>query len=654
MPLSNADLTLIEERASNLAERLSGKYVPIGAGGSNCAIRLARWKQLASGNVPQRFAEMLGSMGKAHVTEADLLAMLGQVTRQREAPEPEWVSFLHEITVATSNAHATGGEKAAIRELHSGTDEHVPYSQLYQPICDLAWARVSSFNPLGAGLLSPKARRGLQGSLLHRLSSIASPALHYVFLVHKSFHESGTAQHVFGVSAATNAGETDDGRRIYKSFVAEQGTDGLSAFFRRYSVAARLMAEVTLMWVQFVREFLQRLQSDQTKLATCFDEGRTAGTVVAIASGVSDPHNGGRSVLILTLRSGTRIVYKPRSMEIDRLFFDLLGELNVLTMSRGLRVLKVLTRGEYGWMEFVRHTPSIDRHVASKFYERAGSLACLLHWLQGIDNHHENLVASGEYPVLVDLECLAHPLGQTELPLGDGATPWNIASSVLRTGLLPLWSRRPLDSTLYDNSGLGAPLSQCSLIPAIRWFNVNTDGMHFKEVQRRVHRPTHHPQFTMGRLALLAFESEILEGYQRMASLLEGLHAIEFCAWRGLIYRAIRRHVRRPTLIYSALSKRSLEPGCLAVGVDRSIELYALPCQGGDEAQRSDEITSMERMDIPYFRVDLSDSNALAHEQNSAGKPHLHNQREVITLSLRRRLLLEEEKITRLGPDNRR
>ena len=254
--------------------------------------------------------------------------------------------------------------------------------------------------------------------------------------------------------------------------------------------------------------------------------------------------------------------------------------------------------------------------------------------------------------MVVDLECLAHPLGQTELPLGDGATPWNIASSVLRTGLLPLWSRRPLDSTFYDNSGLGAPLSQRSLIPTIRWINVNIDGMHFKEVQRRVHRPTHHPQFAKGRLALLAFESEILEGYQRMVDLLEGPHAIKFCAWRGLIYRSIRRHVRRPTLIYSALLRRSLEPGCLAVGVDRSIELYALPCQGGNEAHRSDEIASMERMDIPYFRADLSDSDILAHEQNSAGKPPLHNQREIIGLSLHRRLLLEEEKITRLGPDN--
>ena len=203
MPLSDADSTLIEERASHLSERLSGEYMPVGAGDSDCAVRLARWKQLASGNDPQRFAEMLDSMGKAHATEADLLALLGRVTRQRGAPEPKWVSFLREITVAISNAHSAGGEKAAICELHSGTDDRIPYSQLYQPICDLAWAHVSGFNSLAAGLLSPKAKRGLQGSLLRRLSSIASTALHYVFLVHKSLHESGTAQHVFGVSAAS-------------------------------------------------------------------------------------------------------------------------------------------------------------------------------------------------------------------------------------------------------------------------------------------------------------------------------------------------------------------------------------------------------------------------------------------------------------------
>ena len=38
-----------------------------------------------------------------------------------------------------------------------------------------------------------------------------------------------------------------------------------------------------------------------------------------------------------------------------------------------------------------------------RFYERQGGYLALLYMLQATDFHHENLIAAGEHPVLLDL-----------------------------------------------------------------------------------------------------------------------------------------------------------------------------------------------------------------------------------------------------------
>ena len=72
------------------------------------------------------------------------------------------------------------------------------------------------------------------------------------------------------------------------------------------------------------------------------------------------------------------------------------------------RVLTVLDRGTYGWVEFVDATGCDSREALQRFYWRQGSFLALLHLLSAVDFHLENLIAAGETPCLVDLEALFH------------------------------------------------------------------------------------------------------------------------------------------------------------------------------------------------------------------------------------------------------
>src|SRR4030095_10435406 len=106
-----------------------------------------------------------------------------------------------------------------------------------------------------------------------------------------------------------------------------------------------------------------------------------------------------------------------------------------------LRSLKVLNRTTHGWMEFVEHAPLPDADGARRYYRRVGMMLSLIHALDGVDFHLANVIASGEEPVIVDLETLLHAVPRPwDSEMADSAdlqALGSIEGSVLRSGLLP-------------------------------------------------------------------------------------------------------------------------------------------------------------------------------------------------------------------------
>ncbi len=107
--------------------------------------------------------------------------------------------------------------------------------------------------------------------------------------------------------------------------------------------------------------------------------------------------------------------------------------------------------GDYGWAEFVAERPCASGAETRQFYRRQGALLALLHALDGTDLHHENLIACGPHPVLVDVETLFHPA----LGPARSADPAARAlhDSVHRVGLLP--QLLVGDTTALDMSAIG-------------------------------------------------------------------------------------------------------------------------------------------------------------------------------------------------------
>jgi lantibiotic modifying enzyme len=190
------------------------------------------------------------------------------------------------------------------------------------------------------------------------------------------------------------------------SFIKSLYDGGFANLLREYSVFSRWLVLMIEQWLDLSEEFIRRLRNDLPQINSDFKD--TAGQAVLLEMSDSDPHDNGRTVIIVTFESGLRLVYKPKPMGLESDYFRFIDWLNTQDLLLNFKPLKVINRECYGWVEFVNHVPMEEPEQAKRYYLRSGMLLCLIYVLDGNDFHSENIVACGEHPVLIDLETIFH------------------------------------------------------------------------------------------------------------------------------------------------------------------------------------------------------------------------------------------------------
>ena len=438
-------------------------------------------------------------------------------------------------------------------------------------------------------LLGCRAREQLEHNLAERLAFIGARCLLQMW-------EPGRAE-----------GQT------YRQFVSGQLDSGLEELARVYPVAWRLMGKVVDHWCRAGREMLERLESDRARLWETFRWGASDDSVPLVESvsrALGDVHNGGRHVVSLRDRSGRWIVYKPRPMTQEAAYGRLLGWANDAGFSLPLLVPGVVDRGGYGWMEYLEADTDADAGGRARFWHRAGGHLALLRRIGATDLHVENLLAVGDQPVIVDLECMVQPLPHPALLPYEGETGRILVDSVLFTGLLPgaLPARAGL---MVDLSGFGGAPSQVTgtLIP--RWRDIGTDRMHLGEMMAETPPSTNRPRGGTG-----PDIERLIRGYEEMDRLLvDGDPPLD--EFSDLTTRV----VFRATAIYSRVVKSIVQPDVLAderlfaAGLDELDEWLDRLEDLTDDSEDLDwaravvdrEKEAVGNLEIPWFGVDAGD-----------------------------------------------
>ncbi|MEQ9482050.1 type 2 lanthipeptide synthetase LanM family protein [Coleofasciculus sp. F4-SAH-05] len=344
------------------------------------------------------------------------------------------------------------------------------------------------------------------------------------------------------------------------------------SLLQEYPVLARQVVICINNWVRFSREFIQHLCADWEAICTTFTPEADPGVLVQLDTGAGDKHRGGRSVIIAKFSSGFEIVYKPKSLAIDVHFQELLTWLNERGNHPPFRTLNVINRHTYGWVEFV-HTQACNSPAAvERFYQRQGGYLALLYAVGATDFHHENLIAVGEDPVLIDLESLFHPESEefdTQKSLVVASK--RIVDSVLRVGLLPqrIWANR--ESEGVDISGLGGAAGQMTPNPVPSWVGMGTDEMRLTKQRKAMPGSQNRPSLNHTEVNVLDYTDAIATGFTEVYQLLLN-HRDELLSDNGILARFAEDEVRvilRPTQTYGLILQDSFHPDLLRNALDR-------------------------------------------------------------------------------------
>ena len=391
----------------------------------------------------------------------------------------------------------------------------------------------------------------------------------------------------------------------YQSFIDRLSQPEIaSAILAEYPVLARQVSICIDQWVRFSLNFLRHLCIDWPQLRNVFSLPPDVGNLNELSGDSGDRHCDGKAVIVLRFASGTRLVYKPRSLAVEQRFQELLSWCNDRGSHPPFRTLQVLDRADHGWVEFVEQQDCSTVEELQRFYRRQGNYLALLYITGATDFHFENLIAAGEHPILVDLETLLHPRlpGSSKDPALQGM--WNSAVSI---GLLPRVSYFEGFDKGLDFSGLGAAVGQEIESPTYRFESLGTDEMRLVRVDRHMLAGSHRPTFRGVDIEPAAYGSEMLQGFIEMYELCER-HRDALAAAEGPLAAFAEvetRFIARATQIYAILLEQSFHPDHLRDDLDRDRWFNQLWSQAEEAtglkplvaAERAD----LDRNDIPLF-----------------------------------------------------
>lgn len=579
-------------RATPLTERIASQQRNIDSHSSHtlrksdrAKQRLQRWKEQTPFDKGDYFARRLAMDS---LTEDDLLTLLDEpieAVQAHDSPPPTW---LIELLTAFADADTAADFTLPLPTRGEGTDT-MAFLNTLKPLLRSGLARLQAgIQELTHKYASlPFDLQTIVPLLFARIPALILPKLSRTIVLEL---------HVARVQGRL-PGETPEER--FQHFLQELGQpEKMLSLLEEYAVLARQLVEMLDRWVSCELELLERLCADWQQIQSIFLPASDPGVLIEIEQGAGDTHRGGHNVTILKWSSGFRLLYKPRAMTLDLHFQELLTWLNTHGQQPAFRTLTIIDKQTYGWCEFVPACDCTSREEVERFYQRQGGYLALLYALEATDFHGQNLIASGEHPILVDLEALFHErFSEYETMLQANPGNETLGHSVLRIGLLPRrkWSTDQAEG--IDRSGLGNYAGQLTPRPVPIWEERGTDQMHVIRERVTLAPGKNQPKLSGHDIDVLEYRESVVTGFAATYRLLiQHRQAL----LTEIVPRFAHDEVRcllRATRAYSLLLKESFHPNVLRDALDRD-RLFDRLWVGVEQQPYLSKVIAAEQADL--------------------------------------------------------
>lgn len=382
-------------------------------------------------------------------------------------------------------------------------------------------------------------------------------------------------------------------------------------FCEEYQMIVKLTSQKIHETYVYIIEVIDKIEQEQNEIKSRYKIDVFEDPITSFVLGNGDLHNKCKSVAVINTQSGKHFLFKPHSMQIDLGFSSLLNWL--YENGSGIhqhKTSEIIAGVGYGFSDFTEFQECKSEDEVKAFYERSGELLCILYSLNGADMHFENIIAAGEYPVLIDLETLLHPsLHSSKDELKTKSSCYiatnQFASSVVSIGMLPFYIGNKLDV-----GGFGALQEQQS---SFKLDFVVNDGNNTIRVERRYGRlipKKNNPSYNGQTINAKKYSKEICEGFQKLYNWIMRNQNLYLQKIKELFYGSEGRVIVRPTFQYVQLLNIALRQEFSRKDFERQMILHRIFI---NDSQENSAITQLEYQDllnhdVPYFSYVVGDT----------------------------------------------
>lgn len=608
MIIPREDKFHIAAKASFVHERLAGMVIPTHGNDSSPDKYLERWQRLINGkDTAESFEKRIKLTG---MTIEQITPFLGSVEWNSEKPLPAWISVLEEvfsyIPIEKEYARALLPSEIFLEA------EPLPFEDLWLPWLLCAARKIQAGNPDLEDYFSEKAfAQWLRSLLAMFVRNMTLPLL-------STFDVMRNPGFFFMPGGRRETSASPGTKKIYCEFIDKMLAGEMQDLFRKYPVAARIASTMLENFISYSNSIMESLRADMKNIEDVFSNRKKTGLIANIKASLSDPHHQGRTVIEFAFENNLRLIYKPRSFDLDKRWEKFLRWCSAQCPEIDFKYPRHVGDADHVWVECLEHSPLEKLEEAEMFYRRCGALLATAYVLNGYDFHQENLLACGQYPVLIDLETVLRPLvrifNYDEMEGKNKEAILDIdADSVLRTSFLPMWI--PVSKDLVRDYGALTPDDNVNYTVS-DWLEINTDRMRREKMPRKTEDSPNVPEFNGRLINVTDYIKELLDGFTEFYKLfMQKSDSVPFEIFKG----AILRYLPRNSQIYADMTCRLMSPALLRDGAAFSIELEGMGqpfIHGVPESvlPKTWKIFEMERAPLEILNIPLFE----AHTESTA------------------------------------
>jgi type 2 lantibiotic biosynthesis protein LanM len=397
-------------------------------------------------------------------------------------------------------------------------------------------------------------------------------------------------------------------------------SEGVSQYLSNFPISLSFLYHSHINFKKYFKSITNNYITNKREIYETFNLPNNS-EISSIIGPLGDLHNDNKFVCEVKFNCGTKIIYKPRALN-NELFFQEFCEVMFGGLNLNFHKHIVLSYPDHGWMEFVTYQECQLPEQVNNFYHKQGILLSILYFFGSIDITADNIIANGDSPVYIDLECL---FTATKKIPEVGKNKLNFAheilnDSVIRTGLLPFWSFAKLNNQGQNVAGI-AKAENIQLVNYYKWVIKNDTSIELELIiDESANSRNNLPSINNCELSIKQYSQEFISGFSKGYNYFSEHSKIIIDELNKISNSIENRVLMRHTFNYDTVLKESFKPEYFKDNIKRSI-LFDHFLGIYDELNFPfniilSEINQLQNFDIPYFVTKLNSTNLYDSNNN--------------------------------------